>query len=125
MLTVGPWGSANQRQIGSTPPWSEGWLPVFAKEGQEFFAMSDQVDYSFSYPNDFMTQVLEYQCAVDFKVKQDPDSSTFMQSGILRRLGRREPPCTGLWLTLYQGIKRDDYQPQRIGHRYPQPWGVW
>ena len=125
VLTVGPWGSANQRQIGSTPPWSEGWLPVFAKEGQEFFAMSDQVDYSFSYPNDFMTQVLEYQCAVDFKVKQDPDSSTFMQSGILRRLGRREPPCTGLWLTLYQGIKRDDYQPQRIGHRYPQPWGVW
>ncbi len=125
VLSVGPWAQANQRQITSTVPWVEGFLPVFTREKQELLVISDQVDYSFSYPNDFMTQVMEYQCAVDFKVKQDPDSSTFIQSGLLKRLGKREPPCSGLWLTLYQGIKRDDYQPQRIGNRYDRPWGVW
>jgi len=98
------------------------YLPVITRESPQMLAIGSSAPYEFSYPSVSFTDVMAYQMAIDFKSKAGQDPS--MLAG---RLGSRDVAngCTGLWLRLYQSLRRDDYQPSRINHRYQQPWGIW
>lgn len=98
------------------------YLPVLTRETPMLIALGSSPPYNFSYPNNLFTEVMSYQMAIDFKSKAMQDPSL-----LAGRLGSRDVAnqCTGLWLRFYQSIKRDDYQPQRINHKYQQPWGIW
>lgn len=69
-------------------------------------SISTKPDTIIAYPNNFLPDLLSYQCAIDFISKQQGDPS-LVQSRFL-----------ALWKTYANTLKRDDYQPERIGNVY-------
>jgi hypothetical protein len=98
------------------------YVPVLTRETPQFLAVGGWPPFNFTYPNNLFTEIMSYQMAIDFKTKAKQDPSM-----LAARMGSRDVAnnCTGLWLRFYQSIKRDDYQPERINHKYQQPWGIW
>ena len=112
-------------EVLTTTPQSaldQSYLPVITRETPQLLALGSAPPYTFSYPNNLFTELMSYQMAMDFKTKAGQDPSL-----LAGRLGSRDVgnQCTGLWLRMYQSIKRDDHQPGRINNRYSQNWGIW
>ena len=123
VTAIGTCMTAPQRQISTVVPWFERRMPIITGEHQEMLSISAEVDYSFSYPNNIVPEIMAHRCAIDWKIKQNADPT-----GLMQRLGNRDQtqgPITGLWLRLYQSLQRDEYSPDRINNRYQQPWGIW
>jgi hypothetical protein len=112
-------------EVAITTPQSsldQVYLPVITRETPQLLALGSSPPYTFGYPNNLFTELMSYQMAMDFKSKAGQDPSL-----LAGRLGSRDVgnQCTGLWLRMYQSIKRDDFQPERINNRYENPWGIW
>jgi hypothetical protein len=99
------------------------YLPVITRGSPQLLAIGSAAPYNFLYPSNLFTELLSYQMAIDFRIKAGQDPTT-----LAVRLGSRDGTnkFTGLWLRMYESLKRDDYQPQRISNRYgEQNTGVW
>ena len=99
------------------------YLPVLTRETPKLLAIGSQPPFNFNYPNNLFTELISYQMAVDFRVKAGQDPAM-----LVGRLGSRDVTnqMTGLWLRMYQNLKRDDYNPERIANRYSEQYsGIW
>ena len=99
------------------------YLPVLTRETPQMLALGSMPPFNFTYPNNLFTELMSYQMAVDFRVKAGQDPSM-----LVGRLGSRDEATnmSGLWLRMYQSLKRDDYSPNRISNRYSEQYsGIW
>lgn len=100
-------------------------IPMLTREQQRLVALDVTVDYDFTYPNNLVTEIMAYQCAVDFRTKGDKDAS-----GLAARLGTADDRSNTGKSTLWKrfkdsSIKRDEYQPTRINNAYPTAGRGW
>jgi len=97
------------------------WIVPVLKSGaanQQLLGVDGTVNYSFTTPNNLVPEIMAWQSAVDYRIKQGADIA-----GHLLKLGHptnaAEGPATGLWARFEQVIKRDEYRPEKIRNVYP------
>jgi uncharacterized protein YpuA (DUF1002 family) len=76
-------------------------------------AVSSIPDWEFSYPLNEVNEIIAYQCAIDFKRKQNADFSQL--SVRMQELQQR----------FLDVMKRDEGLPQKIGNAYSQYDSQW
>jgi hypothetical protein len=81
-------------------------MPVITGEAQTLIGLDTAIDYSFSYPNNIVPEIMAWQSAVDYRTKQGADVE-----GHKFRLA-------ALWERFSDTVKRDEYQPERIRNIY-------
>ncbi|HUX12266.1 MAG TPA: hypothetical protein VMW87_04520 [Spirochaetia bacterium] len=99
----------------------DNWVSVVLAEENSLVAISANADYSFDYPSNLLTECMAYQCAVDFKRKQAPEQSAFLQNELKMRLSEKQDE----FLTY---LKRDENMPERIRNAYADMsniFGMW
>ena len=99
----------------------DNWVSVVLAEENSLVAISANADYSFDYPSNLLAEVMAYQCAVDFKRKQSPEQSAFLQNELKARLSEKQDE----FLTY---LKRDENMPERIRNAYADMsniFGMW
>jgi hypothetical protein len=94
------------------------YLAVQDEETQALWGFPLDVDFSFSYPNNLVPEIMAWRSAIDYRVKQQADISTHMMK-LGHPTNSSEGPAIGLWARFEQTIKRDEYQPERIRNAYP------
>lgn len=82
-------------------------IPVLKDLAQTLQGFDTSVDYSFSYPNNLVPEIMAYQSAIDFRAKQKQET------------GELKERLAALWQRFSSTIHRDDYLPMRIRNSYP------
>lgn len=93
-------------------PYSGNYLPIEDVD-DNFMAISTTPDWDFTYPLNEVNEIMAYQCAIDFKRKQNADFSQLSMR--MAELQRR----------MLDVIKRDEGLPQKIGNAYSQYDSTW
>lgn len=93
-------------------PYTSMRLPIISTD-DEIKAISTIPDYEFDYPLNEVNEVIAYQCAIDFKRKQNADFSLLTT--------RR----TELQTRIIDVFKRDEGLPERIGNAYDVMDTTW
>jgi hypothetical protein len=87
-------------------------LPIIST-ADDMLAVSSIPDWEFSYPLNEVNEIIAYQCAIDFKRKQNADFSQL--SVRMQELQQR----------FLDVMKRDEGLPQKIGNAYSQYDSQW
>ncbi len=82
-------------------------------ENVAFLGLSTAHDSDVSYPDNAIFEVISYQAAVDFRRKQNADTTALTQR------------LAALWSTFKDTIVRDEYQPERIRNYYMTSGGAY
>jgi hypothetical protein len=82
-------------------------IPVITAEGQKLWGLDTSIDYSFSYPNNLVPEIMAWQCAIDWLTSQGLPAD------------KHEVKLDKMWSTFRQNIRRDDYSVERIRNAYP------
>ncbi len=109
-----------REDVSTIGPWYSGRIPLLTKEGQSYFAISDEVDYDFDYPENLVPEIMAFQCAVDFKAKKLGDTTQLKER------------LAALWIRFCgqpgpkgEVVGRDDYRRERISNEYDHAaWGI-
>jgi len=114
---MGDWASNTNPSLYSpnTPV-----IPIVGYENTRFTAISALPDSDFSYPlnSNECAEIMAYQCAIDFKRKQDQNHDNLT-------IRKQE-----LFLRLQENMRRDDYKMERVNNAYsgrsgPMGQGYW
>ena len=91
------------------PTWTnDNGMLCYTGVGGTSFGVSTQENTSFTYPNNFVPELISYQAAIDFLAKQHADTSAV------------EKRYAALYKRYIDSLKRDDYQVERIKNDNPQ-----
>ena len=103
--------------LGQTP---NTWIvPTLKTENnyQQLLGVDGSVDYTFSYPNNIVPEIMAYQSAIDYRSKREANPAFLME-----RLGKPsappDEPATGLWERFERALRRDEYSAERIRNAY-------
>lgn len=99
--------SSNSTVGGIVTPYSP-YIPITGLETLRFQALSAVADTSFSYPinSNEIGEIMAYQCAIDFKAKQDQNHDQLSQ--------RKQE----LMERMIENMRRDDYKMERVSNVY-------
>jgi hypothetical protein len=107
--------------IGQTPnTWI---IPTLKTENnyQQLLGVDGSVDYTFTYPNNIVPEIMAYQSAIDYRSKRQEDPTL-----LVARLGNPSSPpnepATGLWERFERVLRRDDYSAETIRNDYDFGW---
>ena len=82
-------------------------IPIITGEGQKLLGLDVSVDYSFTFPNNLIPEIMAWQCAIDWLSSQNLPTD------------KQETKLEKMWTTFRQNIRRDDYSVERIRNAYP------
>jgi hypothetical protein len=97
-------------------------VPSINQTYAQLYGIDGAVDYSFSYPNNLVPEIMAYQSAIDYRTKREADPAL-----LLLRLGKPssppDEPATGLWERFERTLRRDEYSAERIRNAYDYGMG--
>jgi len=122
ITTMGAFFESGYTYPGTIPAVSTGRIPIM-DTALDMLAVSSVVDYNFDYPTNETNEIMAYQCAIDFKRKQNNDFSALQMRLGMKTKESPNDQATGLWGRFEASIlNRDDYRPERIGNSYNRSW---
>ena len=110
---MGPYFGSAPIIPGAQATVVSGRLPVI-DYALDILAISSAADYDFAFPDNEANELMSYRMAVDFKRKQGSADPTMIQA-LMARLTEIEQRFKSV-------IRRDDFEPERIGNVYSRGW---